>query len=88
MTDRTRQEGGTHYTDMAVQPWDVIDQWPDRAAYYRGNVLKYTMRAGTKGDALTDARKAEHYAAKWREAMEATQGSGVSLDTLARSYAL
>lgn len=69
------QVGGDHYLTMKVSPWDVIDQWPDRAAYYRGNVLKYTMRAGTKGDALEDARKAAHYAAKWIEVLEADKGT-------------
>ncbi|MEN9924030.1 MAG: hypothetical protein RL268_156, partial [Pseudomonadota bacterium] len=63
MTDRTHQVGGDHYATMTVQPWDVIDTWPlaQRIGWYRGNALKYTMRAGSKGDALEDARKAQHY---------------------------
>jgi hypothetical protein len=58
---------------MTVQPWDVIDTWPlaQRIGWYRGNALKYTMRAGSKGDALEDARKAQHYIAKWIETVEA-----------------
>jgi hypothetical protein len=23
-----RQVGGTHYKDMGVEPWDVVDTWP------------------------------------------------------------
>ena len=61
-----RQVGGVHYTAMPVQPWTVIDTWPREQAigYYRGNALKYLLRAGSKGDAGEDIRKAEHYCAK------------------------
>lgn len=63
---RDHQEGGTHYVDMPVQPWDVIDTWHDREAFYRGNALKYLMRFGAKHHgsrtaAIEDARKARHY---------------------------
>ena len=49
------QVGGTHYKDMGVEPWDVVDTWPieQQIGYYRGNVLKYTMRMGAKGAPLT-----------------------------------
>ena len=49
------QVGGTHYKDMGVEPWDVIDTWPieQQIGYYRGNVLKYTMRMGRKAPPLT-----------------------------------
>jgi hypothetical protein len=63
------QVGGEHYTAMPVQPWEVVDTWPpeQQLGFYRGNALKYLMRAGAKGgqDAqLEDARKAEHYCRK------------------------
>ena len=34
------QVGGTHYKDMGVEPWDVIDTWPieQQVGYHRGNV--------------------------------------------------
>jgi hypothetical protein len=38
-----------------------------RLGFYRGNALKYLMRAGAKGGEetrLEDARKAEHYCRK------------------------
>lgn len=64
-----KQYGGDHYINMAVQPWDVIAQWPvrEQCAYYRGNVLKYVMRADDKDTPLLNAQKALHYAQKWVE---------------------
>jgi hypothetical protein len=63
------QVGGAHYTSMPIQPWEIVDTWPmeQRLGFYRGNALKYLMRAGAKGgqDAqLEDAKKAEHYCRK------------------------
>lgn len=41
---------------------DVIDQVvEDPASFYRGNALKYLLRAGKKGDAHEDLRKARYY---------------------------
>ena len=47
-----RQVAGTHYRDMGVQPWDVIDTWPrdQKIGYYRGGALKYLMRMGAKDE--------------------------------------
>lgn len=63
MTDNKFQIGGTHYTEMNIQPWDVIDGWPLQCSvgFYRGNILKYIIRAGEKGDAIEDLQKARHY---------------------------
>ena len=61
------QIGGTHYVDMRVQPWDVIDSVFDHTqakGFYRGNALKYIMRAGCKGPAKEDYQKALHYLEK------------------------
>lgn len=61
------QIGGTHYVDMKVQPWDVIDTNFEHAqakGFYRGNALKYIMRAGCKGPAKEDYQKALHYLEK------------------------
>jgi hypothetical protein len=60
------QIGGTHYKDMEVQPWDVIDTWPkeQRIGYHRGNALKYIMRMGSKDEQLQEIRKAKHYIEK------------------------
>ena len=72
MVDRTRQEAGTHYVRMEVQPWDVIDTWPieQRIGFHRGCALKYIMRMGSKDEQLIEARKARHYMDKLIEALE------------------
>lgn len=68
---RDTQHGGDHYKRMPVQPWDVIDTWPlaERIGFYRGNLLKYTMRLNDKDTPEDNAGKAEHYAAKLREVL-------------------
>ena len=54
MSARDRQVGGDHYKNMGVEPWDVIGTWPQaqQIGFYRGNALKYLMRAGSKDDYL------------------------------------
>lgn len=71
---KERQEGGAHYKEMKVQPWDVIDTWPieQQIGYHRGNVLKYTMRLGNKDGRLQEAKKIRHYADKLIEVLERT----------------
>lgn len=71
MTASKHMIGGTHYTDMPIQPWDVIDTWPieQRIGFYRGTALAYVMRAGSKGDAAEDIAKAHHVLAKLAEVM-------------------
>ena len=73
---KERQEGGAHYKEMKVQPWDVIDTWPieQQIGYHRGNVLKYTMRLGNKDERLQEAKKIRHYADKLIEVLERTNG--------------
>lgn len=72
-----RQEGGKHYVEMKIAPWDVIDTWPieQQIGYHRGNVLKYTMRLGNKDERLQEAKKIRHYADKLIEVLERTYGS-------------
>lgn len=66
-----RQVGGDHYTKQAIQPWDVIDTWPleQRIGFYRGNLLKYTMRMNDKDAPADNIGKAEHYAQKLAEVL-------------------
>lgn len=54
----------SHYTQAGVplEPIDVI-RW---APFDLGNCLKYILRAGHKGDALTDWKKAQRYL-RWAE---------------------
>lgn len=71
-----RQVGGTHYKQMAVQPWDVVDGWPLdlRIGYYRGNALKYLMRMGSKDHELQEIEKAQHYVSKLIEVLRERDG--------------
>lgn len=62
-----RQVGGDHYMNMGLQPVDVIEATftPDEVrGFYKGLILKHTMRAGRKpGDSnLQELGKAQHYA--------------------------
>jgi hypothetical protein len=61
-----RQIGGTHYKDMGLEPWDIIDTWPaeQRIGAYRAGALKYTMRMGSKDDEIQEAEKGLHYQEK------------------------
>lgn len=63
------QVGGTHYKDMPMQPWDVMQAVLTHAefiGFLKGNIIKYSMRAGRK-EGTDDAAKAKHYANKLAE---------------------
>lgn len=70
-TANSRQAGGTHYKDMGVEPWDVVDTWPidQRIGYYRGGALKYIMRMGSKDVSAQEIAKGEHYIQKLLEVL-------------------
>jgi hypothetical protein len=58
-----QQVGGSHYKDMAVQPWSAMQAWmtPEQfSGFLRGNAIKYLARCDVKGG-LDDIKKAEHY---------------------------
>jgi hypothetical protein len=64
-------KGSDHYVKMSVQPWDVVDTWPveQQVGFHRGNILKYTMRLGSKDERLQEAKKVLHYAEKLVEVL-------------------
>lgn len=67
------QVGGSHYKEMGVQPWDVMEAVLTREefiGYLRGNIIKYAMRQGRKDE--NDAGKALHYMQKLAEVMAKT----------------
>lgn len=67
-----KQIGGDHYRTKAIQPWEAMQAWmtPEQfTGYLRGNAIKYLARAGSKGEALEDYRKAQHYLDKLIEAL-------------------
>jgi hypothetical protein len=55
---RSRQVGGGHYKDLAIQPVDYIVG--NGLDYLEGNVVKYITRHKSKGGAQ-DIRKVIHY---------------------------
>lgn len=62
------QAGGTHYKEMSVQPWTVMQQIlteDEFIGYLKGNIIKYGMRQGRKDS--PDAQKCEHYIQKLKE---------------------
>jgi len=64
------QVGGTHYKDMPLQPWDVMEivLTPEEfVGFLKGNIIKYSMRDGKKIGSLDDAAKAKHYKRKLEE---------------------
>lgn len=51
-----------HYQLGGIEAIDVIDEAVDNpASFYRGNAIKYLLRAGKKGDARQDLEKARWY---------------------------
>ena len=51
-----------HYQLGGMEAIDVIDEAvADPASFYRGNAIKYLLRAGRKSDAHEDLRKARYY---------------------------
>lgn len=63
------QVGGTHYKDMAIQPWEIMEAvltCDEFIGYLKGSILKYSLRAGRK-EGTDDAAKAKHYAQKLQE---------------------
>lgn len=60
---KTTQVGGTHYAEMAVQPWDfykAIFSPSGYCDYHVGSVISYLSRHRKKGG-LQDLKKALHH---------------------------
>lgn len=49
----------SHYTSGGIETIDVIEAW--QLGFHLGNAVKYISRAGKKGDALEDLKKARWY---------------------------
>jgi hypothetical protein len=66
------QVNGTHYKDMEMQPWTVMEAvlTPEEfRGFLKGNIIKYAMRQGKK-DGSDDGSKAKHYRMKLREMID------------------
>jgi len=63
-----KQVGGTHYKDLDITPWEVMEVLltPEEfRGFLKGNIIKYAMRQGKKGS--DDGNKAKHYKEKIEE---------------------
>ncbi len=60
-TANAKQEGGSHYKNKAIQPWDYIIG--NELGYLEGNIVKYVSRWKDKGG-VEDLKKAQHYLQK------------------------
>lgn len=63
-----KQVGGTHYKDMTIQPWTVMENvltTEEFIGFLKGNIIKYSMRQGKKDS--DDSGKALHYLQKLNE---------------------
>ncbi len=60
------QVGGSHYKDMLIQPWMIIDCYS--LSYYEGSALEYLLR--TKENRLQDLQKCRHYLDKMIEDLQ------------------
>lgn len=64
-----RQVGGSHYKDMPVQPWAVMEAVltpTEFLGYLKGCIIKYSMRQGKK-EGSDDGGKCQHYVQKYEE---------------------
>ena len=72
-----RQVGGDHYKKMAIQPWEIMELLLTREefiGYLKGNIVKYSLRAGRKAG-TDDEAKAAHYFQKLTEVMDDAQNA-------------
>lgn len=63
------QVGGSHYKQMPVEPWEVMESvltYEEFIGFLKGNIIKYSMRAGRK-EGSDDTGKALHYIQKLKE---------------------
>ncbi len=73
---RHRQQGGDHYLNMGVQPWDAMMAWLTQEQFFGfllGCCIKHLARFNAKAPGkggLTDLKKALHYLEKLIELEE------------------
>jgi hypothetical protein len=64
------QVGGSHYKDMPIQPWELMEEiltHEEFVGFLKGNIIKYSLRAGRKEGSIDDGGKARHYLQKLKE---------------------
>lgn len=68
----TRQEGGAHYKNMAVQPWEAVEAWltpEEYRGYHKATAIGYLARERQKGGD-EDIRKAVHHLQRLLEVLD------------------
>ena len=74
--NRKYQVGGSHYTKMKLQPWDVMESClttEQYTGYHLATIMVYLMRYNSEGigkGGMQDLRKAHHHLTKlieWKE---------------------
>lgn len=66
------QVDGSHYQDMAIEPWEVMESILSKEefiGFLKGCIIKYAMRQGKKDISPKDAEKARHYMMKLGECL-------------------
>lgn len=68
------QVGGSHYKDVPVQPWEVMESVLTREefiGFLKGNIIKYSQRRkGDEAKQREDGEKCRHYQRKLKEVVE------------------
>lgn len=62
-----------HYKSCGIEPWDIMGANFTRdefVGFLKGNILKYLMRIGRKGQDLDDCDKIANYAQKLKEVLQ------------------
>jgi hypothetical protein len=78
------QIGGTHYTDMDIQPWEAMEAWltPDEyRGYHKATAIGYLARERYKGGS-DDIRKAHHHLTKLIEFLDMFEVSEDGVDAV------
>lgn len=67
-----KQEGGSHYIDMDITPWQAMEVWMTKQeflGFLKGNAIKRLARSNVK-DGIIDIKKARHEMDKYIEVYE------------------
>lgn len=68
----SQQVGGSHYKDMAIQPWEALEAWltpEEYRGYHKGVAVSYLARERQKGG-TQDIKKAIHHLSRLVEMID------------------
>ena len=72
-----KQVGGSHYKDMAIQPWQAMEAWltpEEYRGYHKGVAIGYLAREQQKAG-IEDIKKAIHHLQRLVEMQDDTKAS-------------